>query len=172
MNADPVVWQGTPLRGPTIGTWAVVLAIILGIFALLYWYMATIGSCVDFLLQEDCIDRGRRGRMEVVFLVLAVLALGALAVLLRTALGFPLERYVVTPTEVRVETGWPLSGRKVQPLAHLSIDRRGDGLRFSGVGEKPVDFDRLPPGTADQLLALILDLKAAPFRHNPQGTST
>ena len=155
-----VVWQGAPEPWPAVKTWTAILAIILGIFALLYWYMATVGSCVMIILEEDCTPRGRR-RMEVVFCVLAVMAAGALAVLVRTAMGFPLERYSVTATEIRSHTGWPLTATRVQPLRYASIQQRGNGLRFSGIGEKPVDFVHLPKGEADRLVALIAELKAA-----------
>lgn len=160
-----VVWQGAPEPWPAIKTWAAILAIIMGIFALLYWYMATIGSCVMIILEEDCTPRGRR-RMEVVFFVLAVMAAGALAVLLKTAFGFPLERYSVTATEIRSHTGWPLTSTRVQPLRYASVQQRGNGLRVTGIGEKPVDFVHLPRGEADRLVALVAALKAA------QGSST
>jgi hypothetical protein len=161
MNADaPVLWRGTPSPWPAIKTWAAILTILIGIIAMLYWYMAVTGSCVDFILQEDCVERRRRGRMEVVFIVLAVMAAGALAVVVRTALGFPVERYSVTATEVRAQTAWPLSGRKVQPVAHVSIERRGDSLNFTGAGEKPISFSHLPKGEIDHLITLMHDLKA------------
>lgn len=127
---------------------------------MLYWYMATVGSCVMVILEEDCTPRGRR-RMEVVFFVLAVMAAGALAVLVRTAIGFPLERYSVTATEIRLHTGWPLTATRVQPLRYASVQQRGDGLRFTGIGEKPVDFVHLRNGEANRLVALIAELKAA-----------
>jgi hypothetical protein len=155
-----VVWQGAPEPWPAIKTWTAILAIILGIFAMLYWYMATIDSCVMIILEEDCTRRGRR-RMEVVFIVLAVMAAGALAVLFRTAIGFPLERYSVTATEIRTHTGWPLTATRAQPLRYASVQRRGNGLRITGIGEKPVDFVHLPRGEADRLVALIAELKAA-----------
>ena len=99
--------------------------------------------------------------MEVVFLMLAIMALGALAVLVRTAIGFPLDRYSVTATEIRSHTSWPLSTTRVQPIRYATIKQLGDGLRFTGIGEKPVDFVHLPRGEADQLVALIAELKAA-----------
>jgi hypothetical protein len=160
-----IVWQGAPEPWPTIKTWAAILAILLGLFALLYWYMATMGSCVTLILEEDCTQRGRR-RMEVVFFVLAIMALGAFAVLVRTAMGFPLHRYSITATEIKSRAGWPLTATRVQPLRHASIQHRGTCLRFTGIGEKPVDFDHLPKGEADRLVALITDLKAA------QGSGT
>ena len=160
-----VVWEGAPEPWPAIKTWTAILAIILGIFALLYWYMATVGSCVMVILEENCTPRGRR-RMEVVFFVLAFMAAGALAVLVRTAMGFPLDRYSVTETEIRSHTGWPLAATRVQPLRYASIKQFGGGLRFTGIGEKPVDFVHLPRGEADRLVALIAELKAA------QGSGT
>lgn len=168
---DPgtILWQGAPLRRPSIMTWGAVLTILIGIFALLYWYMATTGSCVDFILQDDCTERGgRRGRMEEFFLALAIMAAGALAVIVRIALGYPLTRYEITATEIRSQTGWPLSGRKVQPLAHVNIERRGDGLNFTGAGEKPISFSHLPEGEAERLIALIQDLKARQAPTEPQ----
>jgi hypothetical protein len=157
---ETILWQGAPEPWPAIKTWAAILAILLGVFALLYWYMATFGTCVTIILEEDCTQRGRR-RMEVVFIVLALMAAWALAVLVRTAMGFPLHRYSITATEIRSHTGWPLSATKVQPLRHASVLQRGNRLRFTGVGEKPVDFEHLAHGEADRLVALIADLKAA-----------
>lgn len=157
-----VVWQGAPARGPEIRTWAAVLLILIGIFALLYRYMVTTGSCVPYLLEEDCIRRRRAGRIAFVFLVLAVMAAAALAVIIRTFLGYPLKGYAITASEIRSVTGWPLSGIKVQPIAHVCIKRVDDGLTFTGVGEKPIHFRHLPKGEADRLISLIQDLKAAP----------
>jgi hypothetical protein len=164
-HSETLLWQGAPEPWPAIKTWAAILAILLGIFALLYLYMATIGSCVMILLEEDCVPR-RRQRMEIVFIVLAIMATGALAVLVRTAMGFPLHRYSITASEIRSHTGWPLTTTRVQPLRYASILQRGNGLRFTGISEKPVDFDHLPKGEADRLVALITDLKAA------QGSGT
>lgn len=160
-----VVWQGALKPSPAIKTWAAILAILLGVFVFLYWYMATVGSCVTIILEEDCIPPRRR-RMEVVFLVLAIMALGALAALVRTAIGFPLDRYSVTETEIRSHTGWLLSATRVQPVRYASIKQFGGGLRFTGIDEKPVDFVHLPRGEADRLVALIAELKAA------QGSGT
>lgn len=166
-----VVWQGSPAAGPALLTWTAILAIILGISGLLYGYMAATGTCIDLILQENCTHRGRR-RMEVIFLVLAAMAAGALAVILRTALGFPHQRYVITATEIRSQSGWPLTGCKVQPLAYVNIQRQGNGLRFTGTGAKPVSFDHLPKGEADRLIALIEGLKAAQAPDIPKGGIT
>lgn len=99
--------------------------------------------------------------MEIIFLVIAVMASGALAVMVKIALGFPHERYRITATAIRSQTGWPLSKTLEQPLVHVSIQKRGDGLRFTGAGEKPVDFCHLRKGEAERLIALIADIKAA-----------
>jgi hypothetical protein len=157
---DTLLWQGAPEPWPAVKTCAAILAILLGIFALLYWYMATVGSCVMIILEEDCTQSGRR-RMEVVFFVLALMAAWALAVLVRTAMGFPLHRYSITATKIRSHTGWPLTATRVQPLRYASIRLRGNSLRFTGIGEKPVDFEHLANGEADRVVALIAELKAA-----------
>ena len=159
-EAAKVVWQGAPEPWPAIKTWAAILAILLGVFVLLYFYMATVGRCVTMILEQDCIPQ-RRPRMEVVFVVLVLMAAGAFAVLVRTAMGFPLERYCVTETEIRSHTGWPLTATRVQPLRYASIRQNGHSLRFTGIGEKPVDFVHLSHGEADRLVALIDELKAA-----------
>lgn len=166
-----VVWQGNPAPGPAFLTWAAILVIILGVFGLLYGYMAATGKCIDLILQENC-NQPSRTRLEIIFLGLALMAACALAVILRTALGFPHERYVITPTEIRSQTGWPLSGRRVQPLAYVNIQRRGNGLRFTGAGEKPVSFHHLPQGEADRLIELIQGLKAAQAPDIPKDGTT
>jgi hypothetical protein len=167
-RSEEVVWQGSPQTWPAIKTWAAVLAVILGMFALLYWYMATIGSCVTVLIETDC-RPPRRQRMEVVFIVLAVMALGAFAVVVRTALGVPLYKYTVTTTEIRSQSFWPLTGTKVQPLASVTVCRRSGGIRFTGVGEKPVDFDHLAKGEVERLVDLVKNLKTAPSSGKPKG---
>jgi hypothetical protein len=165
-----VVWQGTPAPGPALLVWTGILAINLGLFAILYSYMVLTGTCVDLILQEDC-TRPRRKGPEVVFIVLTVMALAALAVIIRTALGFPYQRYTVTATEVRLQTGWPLTSTKVQPLAYVSVERRGDSLRFTGIGEKPICFDHLSQGEADRLIEMIHSLKAAQSADIPKDGS-
>lgn len=155
-----VLWQSAPEPWPAIKTWAAILAILLGVFALIYWYMATVGSCVTTILEADCFPTRRR-RMEVVFLVLAIVALGAFAALVRTAIGSPLDRYSVTETEIRSHTCWPLSATRVQPVRDASVKQFGGGLIFTGISRKPVDFVHLPRGEADRLVALIAELKAA-----------
>jgi hypothetical protein len=107
--------------------------------------------------------------MEIVFIILAILAAGALAVIVRTALGAPLHRYSVTTTEIRSQSFWPLTALKVQPLGHVTVTPRHNGLRFTGIGEKPVDFDHLAKGEVERLVDLIRNLKTAGTSDKSQG---
>jgi hypothetical protein len=157
-KADAVHWQGTPSPLPAMLVWAAILVLALGVFALLYWYMAITGRCIAVLLEDDC-TKPSRSRMEVIFLVLAFIAAVAGSVVIKITLGFPPERYTITAREIRVTTGWPLSRVQSQPLVHASVMRKGDHLHFSGVGEKPVILGPLKPGHAERILRLISRLK-------------
>lgn len=138
--------------------WVTILVTVLGILAILYWYMMVTGRCIAVLLVEDC-TKPSRSRMEVIFIVLACIAGVAAGILAKIALGFPHERYAVTAHEIVVTTGWPLRSRRSQALVHASVRREGETLLFTGVGEKPVRFGPLRPGDAERIQGLVNQLK-------------
>ncbi|WP_137111055.1 hypothetical protein [Rhodobacter sp. SY28-1] len=157
-EADAVRWQGTPSPLPALLVWAAILVLALAVFALLYWYAHATGRCVSLLLEADC-TKPSRSKMEAIFLVLAGIAAVAGSIIVKIAMGFPHERYTLTDREIRVTTGWPLSGVRSQPLALASATRKGNHLHFTGVGEKPITFGPLRPGDAESILRLISSLK-------------
>lgn len=161
MSTDEVIWRGSPRPGQSALIWAALAALGLGLAALVMWYAQQTGRCVPLLMTENC-DPNRRFRLEI--FIYGGLGLGALCgtVAAKVALGFPQERYEITRRDLRRIAQWPMRRLLSQPLAHASVTRQANTLRFTGAGKWPVTFGPLTPEEANHVLRIIQDLKAAP----------
>jgi hypothetical protein len=157
-KVDTMLWQGAPILWPSRVLWLCLFALSLGLAWFLVVASMQAGICATYFSDQNCRQPGFRSSKLIPLAILAMVVTALLT--LKAFLGFPHERYSITPTEIIRATTWPFRSKRTQPLVHTTVVRSGSILTITGAGEKPIKMGPLAKGQPEQVLELIAQLKS------------